>query len=86
MWSFLGYAPPFDRHDWVIDRGVRFDTFFFSFPFFFFFFFRSVRYVIDYYDDKPPPGKVAGLYLDVRPALDSVGLAWDRMKMALKKF
>lgn len=40
---------------------------------------KEVRYVIDYYD--------AGLtskhtILDVRPALDSVGAVWDRMRVA----
>ena len=47
---------------------------------------RSVRYVIDYYDDQPEPGKAAGLYLDVRPALDSPAAAWQRLRMAVSKF
>jgi cytochrome c heme-lyase len=67
MFKFLGYEPPFDRHDWDIDRcGVQ------------------VRYVIDYYTDQPAPGKVAGLYLDLRPALDSPTAAWDRLRKMMQ--
>ena len=44
----------------------------------------QVRYVIDYYNDKAPKGKVAGLYMDVRPALDSATSFWDRTKMMAK--
>jgi len=69
LWTWLGYEPPFDRHDWEVDRCGA-----------------SVRYVIDYYDDKPTAGKAAGLYLDVRPALDSPGAAWARLKMSLQHF
>lgn len=68
MWKWLGWTPPFDRHDWEVDRCGQ-----------------SVRYVIDYYDDEPTPGKAAGIYLDVRPALDSVGAAWQRVRMSLSK-
>jgi cytochrome c heme-lyase len=43
------------------------------------------RFIIDYYDDVPPEGKVAGLYMDVRPALDSPGAYWDRARAALMR-
>lgn len=66
LYTWLGYAPPFDRHDWVVDRCGQ-----------------HVRYVIDYYDDKAPTGKLAGLYLDVRPAADSAQAMWDRTRMKL---
>ena len=43
---------------------------------------KEVRYIIDYYDG----GKVSDNYrftlLDVRPALDSFGAFFDRMKVA----
>lgn len=65
--NFLGYALPFDRHDWVVDRCGR-----------------EVRYVIDFYNGAPrpgAPGAPAAFFLDVRPALDSVEAAWDRVRM-----
>lgn len=69
LYTWLGYEPPFDRHDWVIDRcGVK------------------QRIIIDYYEDAAPAGKVAGLYMDVRPALDSPGALWDRTRAALMNF
>ena len=68
LFKMLGYEPPFDRHDWEIDRCGA-----------------SVRYVIDYYSDAPAPGKVAGLYIDLRPALDAPSAVWDRMRMQLKQ-
>ncbi|EDV22318.1 uncharacterized protein TRIADDRAFT_28549 [Trichoplax adhaerens] len=64
--SWLGYELPFDRHDWIINRCGR-----------------EVRYVIDFYDKgevDPQTGVVA--LLDVRPALDSWGAVWDRVKVA----
>jgi len=68
--SWLGYELPFDRHDWVIDRCGK-----------------DVRYVIDYYDSgrlDSESGKFA--VIDVRPALDSFGAAWDRMRCAYMRF
>ncbi|CAL8343324.1 unnamed protein product [Merluccius merluccius] len=62
---WMGYELPFDRHDWVVDRCGS-----------------EVRYVIDYYDassvDRPNQGDTI---LDVRPALDSLGAVWDRMRL-----
>merc|ERR1711957_160601 len=62
------------RHDWTIVRDGE-----------------SVRYVIDYYHDEDAdedelPGlhsqdKVKSITLHVRPALDSFGAAFDRVKM-----
>eukprot|EP00983_Pelagomonas_calceolata_P068258 1149834-Pelagomonas_calceolata.AAC.8 len=41
-----------------------------------------VRYVIDFYAGVPRPGgPPAAMFLDVRPALDSVSAAWDRLTM-----
>ncbi len=62
--SWMGYELPFDRHDWVVDRCGK-----------------EVRYVIDYYDSNhldDQTGKFA--LLDVRPAYDSFGAVWDRMR------
>ncbi|XP_062873021.1 holocytochrome c-type synthase [Trichomycterus rosablanca] len=40
---------------------------------------KEVRYVIDYYDGGLGPNHTV---LDVRPAFDSLGAVWDRMKVA----
>eukprot|EP00568_Trieres_chinensis_P003225 CAMPEP_0183296350 /NCGR_PEP_ID=MMETSP0160_2-20130417/3942_1 /TAXON_ID=2839 ORGANISM="Odontella Sinensis, Strain Grunow 1884" /NCGR_SAMPLE_ID=MMETSP0160_2 /ASSEMBLY_ACC=CAM_ASM_000250 /LENGTH=361 /DNA_ID=CAMNT_0025457957 /DNA_START=221 /DNA_END=1306 /DNA_ORIENTATION=- len=76
----LMYRPPFDRHDWYVDRGDG------SGP---------KRYVIDFYEgnDRPtssskpevPSASLAprppAMYLDVRPALDDPGAVVDRARM-----
>ncbi len=68
LYTLLGYEAPFDRHDWQVDRCGE-----------------QVRYVIDYYSQPPRSGAaVGGLYLDVRPALDSPTAAWDRLRCAIK--
>ena len=38
------------------------------------------RYVIDFYNASPLDSVVA-MHLDVRPALDSPGALWDRVRM-----
>lgn len=65
--TWLGYNAPFDRHDWVVSRCGK-----------------DVRYIIDFYQGSSTPGdsRVA-MHLDVRPALDSVGAVWDRVRMAV---
>jgi hypothetical protein len=40
-----------------------------------------VRYVIDFYNAAPAPGKPIGMHLDVRPALDSPVALLDRIRM-----
>lgn len=69
--NFLGFKLPFDRHDWVVDRCGR-----------------DVRYVIDFYGgaggSEGSQGGGASFYLDVRPALDSLEAAWDRLRMQAK--
>ncbi|GHP03292.1 hypothetical protein PPROV_000204700 [Pycnococcus provasolii] len=66
--NLLGYKLPFDRHDWYVDRCGR-----------------EVRYVIDFYNAAVPPGSPApaAVYLDVRPALDSVEALVDRVSVQL---
>lgn len=41
---------------------------------------KEVRYVIDFYSGQPQPGRPLSVYLDVRPALDSVESAVDRLR------
>ncbi|KAI0781083.1 cytochrome C1 heme lyase [Trametes elegans] len=54
-YSLLGYSPPFDRHDWVVDRcGTRM---------------RYV--IDFYTGHGGGPSKNVSFFLDVRPALDS---------------
>jgi cytochrome c heme-lyase len=61
----LGGGYPFDRHDWFVVRGDK-----------------EVRYVIDYYytdagQARAPNGRP--IWVDVRPALDSVSAVVDRV-------
>jgi len=59
--------PPFDRHDWYVQRylsdGQK----------------KEVRYVIDYYSGPPEPTGEPVFYLDVRPAVDGPTAACERM-------
>lgn len=62
----FGISPrPFDRHDWIVDRNGE-----------------EVRYVIDYYETNTPNNDLNGMDidLDIRPALDSVGAWWMRVR------
>lgn len=71
---------PFDRHDWYVDRGEGSSE-------------DSMRrYVIDFYNGDESTKETGGglmgssnglpsMYLDVRPALDDVDSAQDRVKM-----
>lgn len=43
---------------------------------------KEVRYVIDYYDGEINKDTYQFSILDVRPAFDSLGAVWDRMKVA----
>lgn len=56
-WGVWGYARPFDRHDWVVERcgGER------------------VEYVIDFYEGAGgrEGAMPASFYLDVRPKVNS---------------
>mmetsp|Transcript_31055 Transcript_31055/g.89757 ORF Transcript_31055/g.89757 Transcript_31055/m.89757 type:complete len:225 (+) Transcript_31055:77-751(+) len=56
---------PFDRHDWFVDRCGL----------------KTVRYVIDYYDD-PHSGADDGCDISIvaRPAVDSLGALIDRLR------
>uniref|UniRef100_A0A3P8VCK8 Holocytochrome c-type synthase n=1 Tax=Cynoglossus semilaevis TaxID=244447 RepID=A0A3P8VCK8_CYNSE len=43
---------------------------------------KEVRYVIDYYEGEINKDTFQFSILDVRPAFDSIGAVWDRMKVA----
>ncbi|KAI9833187.1 MAG: hypothetical protein M1819_003810 [Sarea resinae] len=65
--SKFGTEPPFDRHDWYIQRITPEGQ-----P-------QEVRYVIDYYSAPPEPTGEPVFYLDVRPAVDRPSAAIERM-------
>lgn len=78
---WLGHAPPFDRHDWIVDRGGK----------------EVRYVIDYYHDeagaakDQTPTNKsdftsIRSILLDVRPALDSVDAVIDRVfKMPLDR-
>ena len=65
--SQFASEPPFDRHDWYVQRAVPGGPT------------REIRYVIDYYSGPPEPTGEPVFYLDVRPAVDSPTAAAERM-------
>ncbi|GAB1605430.1 cytochrome c-type heme lyase-like [Argonauta hians] len=68
--QLLGYSLPFDRHDWIVDRCGR-----------------DIRYIIDYYDGgKVDMSNYQFTILDVRPAFDSWGACWDRMRASMMRW
>lgn len=54
--SGLGIDPPFDRHDWFVDRQHEGQK-------------REIRYIIDYYAGPDDPNGEPVFFLDVRPAI-----------------
>lgn len=63
----------FDRHDWFVDRCGE----------------KSVRYIIDYYDTSGVAGadpRALNVRIDTRPALDSFGAVWDRIRKPVLDF
>ena len=46
---------------------------------------KEVRYVIDFYSGQPEPGRPLSVYLDVRPALDSVEGLVDRVRWQFRE-
>jgi len=63
----LGHSQPFDRHDWIIERGKGG---------------REVTYIIDYYDVGDENGYKSGEFteLDCRPAPRAFDLIYYRCK------
>ena len=67
---WTSYAPPFDRHDWVVRRPSTNE---------------KVRYVIDYYSVRESLDGEPIFHLDVRPALDSLGNVYLRLMAAIER-
>ncbi|EON64776.1 hypothetical protein W97_04009 [Coniosporium apollinis CBS 100218] len=68
-WAYpdkFGTQPPFDRHDWFVQRRLPGGQT------------REVRYVIDYYEGPPEPTGEPVFFLDVRPAVDGPTAALER--------
>ena len=65
--SRFGADPPFDRHDWFVERTLPDGRT------------AEVRYVIDYYSAPPEPTGEPVFYLDVRPAVDTPSAAAARV-------
>lgn len=55
---------PFDRHDWFVDRCGL----------------KTVRYVIDYYDDPRNLDDGIEITVEARPAVDDLSAILDRMR------
>ncbi|KAF9979359.1 Cytochrome c1 heme lyase [Actinomortierella ambigua] len=64
IWSWMGYALPFDRHDWVVDRCGKQVTY-------------IIDFYSGKPDPRYP--EAPSFYLDVRPKLSPEG-AWLRFK------
>ena len=64
--SRYGREPPFDRHDWYVQRQIGADKT------------KEVRYVIDYYSGGAEETGEPIFYLDIRPALDRPGAVAER--------
>ncbi|KKY18326.1 putative cytochrome c1 heme lyase [Phaeomoniella chlamydospora] len=62
----FGTEPPFDRHDWYIQRQTPAGP-------------RQIRYVIDYYSGEPEPTGEPIFYLDIRPAIDTPTAVAERV-------
>ncbi len=67
MLTICSSAPPFDRHDWYVQRTLPSGQT------------REIRYVIDYYEGPEEPTGEPVFYLDVRPAVDGPAAAAERM-------
>lgn len=61
-----GTAPPFDRHDWFIERCNEQGC-------------KEVRYVIDYYEGEAVSDDEPVFHLDIRPAIDGPTSAAERL-------
>ncbi|KAI0995742.1 Holocytochrome-c synthase [Podosphaera aphanis] len=60
--SGLGIDPPFDRHDWFVQRQCDGQK-------------KEIRYVIDYYAGPDDPNGEPVFFLDVRPAMTPLAAA-----------
>lgn len=70
---FFGHPPPFDRHDWIVDRGgheVRYVIDYYS---------DDSKAADDQTPKLADANAVKSILLDVRPALDTPRAAFDRL-------
>lgn len=83
--QLVGYTGLFDRHDWIVDRcgtEVRHaSVFLLASSYCIINALKKKRYVIDFWRGKAVIADIPSIYLDVRPALDDVGAAWDHIRM-----
>ena len=70
--TLIGYAAPFDRHDWLVRRHDG----------------THVRYVLDFYHGRgdADSGRPVGMHIDARPALDSPAAALDRARLQMHRY
>lgn len=71
--TLLGWPAPFDRHDWIVDRGgdeVRYIIDYYSD--------ESLAHSDALPTALSDSSAIQSIVLDVRPALDSVQAVWDR--------
>lgn len=66
--KFCRDVPPFDRHDWYVQRQTLRGPI-------------TMRYVIDFYSCPPEPDGMPAFNVDIRPALDSPRAASERFIM-----
>ncbi|KIJ55808.1 hypothetical protein M422DRAFT_58022 [Sphaerobolus stellatus SS14] len=66
--NYLTFAPPFDRHDWIIRRPKHNTEF---------------RYIIDYYKSRKSADAETEFHMDVRPAMDNLEAALMRLRALL---
>ena len=71
--TYLGRPPPFDRHDWFVDRDGKEVRYVVDF------------YEVNSRGSKGGMGGIP-IHIDVRPALDSTGALVDRLELAFRHF
>ena len=76
--SHFSQELPFDRHDWIVLRGERKAE---QQPPAF----KEVRYILDFYGGPDDENGMPTFHVDVRPALDSLDNAKDRMTRFLDR-
>jgi cytochrome c heme-lyase len=70
MHWLAGYVMPFDRHEWMIDRCGT----------------GLFKYHVDFYDGPRDQSGKVNIYLDVRPAMDTMTGITDRIRMNVDEF
>lgn len=65
-----GYVMPFDRHEWTVDRCGK----------------GLFKYHVDFYDGAARESDKVNIFLDVRPALDTLDGILDRARLLVSTF